>query len=268
MPSTVIGEVTEVQNRQIGELFQEMPLTKRHWKSGFAIFFSFVIESWEMMIITLISGMIGSDLKLSSAQVGSLMGSIYLGMIPGCLIWGKLTDKIGRKKTMMWSTGLYGILSLISAFSPNYDMLWWMRFAAGLGLGGLMVASFPYFEELLPVKSRGRATVYLASGWPIGYLIAIGLTYVMGPLGWHWILGVSSLAGLWAFVIKAFVPESPYWAAGNGQQQTAKDAISYLANGQVSIDLKNTHLMVDAVQQGSFWKSSNRSFHAPPGYNC
>ncbi|EPZ45591.1 MULTISPECIES: MFS transporter [Alicyclobacillus] len=252
MPSTVIGEVTEVQNRQIGELFQEMPLTKRHWKSGFAIFFSFVIESWEMMIITLISGMIGSDLKLSSAQVGSLMGSIYLGMIPGCLIWGKLTDKIGRKKTMMWSTGLYGILSLISAFSPNYDMLWWMRFAAGLGLGGLMVASFPYFEELLPVKSRGRATVYLASGWPIGYLIAIGLTYVMGPLGWHWILGVSSLAGLWAFVIKAFVPESPYWAAGNGQQQTAKDAISYLANGQVSIDLKNTHLMVDAVQQGSF----------------
>ncbi|WAH39729.1 MFS transporter [Alicyclobacillus fastidiosus] len=245
-------EPTGAQNLQIGELFADMPLTGRHWKSGFAIFFSFVIESWEMMIITLIGGMIGSDFKLTSAQIGSLMGSIYLGMIPGCLIWGKLTDKIGRKKTMMWSVGLYGILSLISAFSSSYEMLWWLRFASGLGLGGLMVASFPYFEELLPVKSRGRATVYLASGWPIGYLIAIGLTYALRPLGWHWILAISSLAGLWAFVIKAMVPESPYWAAGNGQQQVAKDAIQYLAKDQVRVDLSTAKLVVDNVRQGSF----------------
>ncbi|MCL6633136.1 MAG: MFS transporter [Alicyclobacillus herbarius] len=239
-------------NLQIGELFKEMPLTGRHWKSGFAIFFSFVIEAWEMMIIILISGMIGKDFKLTGAQLGSLMGSIYLGMIPGCLIWGKLTDKIGRKKTMIWSIGLYGIVSLISAFSGSYEMLWWMRFLSGVALGGLMVASFPYFEELLPVKSRGKATVYLASGWPIGYLIAIGLTYVLQPLGWHWILAVSSLAGLWAFVIKAFVPESPYWAAGNDKQQEAKEAIQYLSGGNIHTDLSNVKLVVDAVQQGSF----------------
>lgn len=237
---------------EVGQLFQEMPLTSRHWKSGFAIFFSFVIEAWEMMIIILISGLISKEFKLTPGQVGSLIGSIYLGMIPGCLIWGKLTDIIGRKRTMIWSIALYGVISLISAMSTTYGMLWWMRFAAGLALGGLMVASFPYFEELLPVRSRGRATVYLASGWPVGFLIAIGLTYFLQSAGWHWILAVSSLAGLWSLVIWALVPESPYWAAGKGQQKTAKNAILHLSAGRLNINLDKVDLVVEKLKGGSF----------------
>jgi putative MFS transporter len=239
---------------EVGQIFQEMKVTSQHWKAGFAIFFSFVIEAWEMMIITLISGLIGKDFHLTQGQIGSLIGSIYLGMIPGCLIWGKITDRIGRKRTMIWSLALYGIISLVSAFSVSFEMLWWMRFACGLLLSGLMVTSFPYFEELLPVRSRGRATVYLASGWPIGYLIAIGITYLFQGDGWHWILAVSSLAGLWAFVIWVSVPESPYWAAGNGQQDTAKSTIQRLTNGRLTTNLDTVELVVQKYRQGSFFE--------------
>ncbi|MCK9906813.1 MFS transporter, partial [Frankia sp. Cpl3] len=100
--------------------------------------------------------------------------------------------------------------------------LWWMRFLSGVGLSGVLVATFPYFEELLPVKARGKATVYLASGWPVGFLIAIGITYLFMDLGWRWIIGVSSLAGLWFLVVAALVPESPYWLVGKGRQAEAK----------------------------------------------
>ncbi|MCL6446483.1 MAG: MFS transporter [Alicyclobacillus sp.] len=237
---------------EVGQIFQGMSLTSRHWKSGFALFFSFVIEAWEMMIIILISGMIAGDFKLTPTQIGSLIGSIYLGMIPGCLVWGKITDKIGRKRTMIWSLSSYGVISLISAFSGNYEMLWWMRFVAGLALSGLMVSSFPYFEELLPVQSRGRATVYLASGWPIGYLIAIGVTYFFQELGWHWILAISSLSGLWALVVQAWVPESPYWAAGTGRQSVAKSSIRYLTGGNVKVDLDGVDLVVERHKLGSY----------------
>jgi putative MFS transporter len=242
---------------EVGQIFKSMPLTVRHWKSGLALFFSFVIEAWEMMIIILISGMIAGDFKLTPAQVGSLIGSIFLGMIPGCLIWGKITDIIGRKQTMIWSLASYGVVSLISAFSGNYEMLWWMRFFSGLALSGLMVSSFPYFEELLPVRSRGPATVYLASGWPVGYLIAIGVTYFFQGLGWHWILAISSLSGLWALVVRAWVPESPYWAAGKGRQTIAKDAIRYLAGGNLNVELDRIDLVVEQHKQGSFLELFN-----------
>lgn len=243
---------TGKQMVQVGELFENMPVTRQHWKAGLALFFSFVIEAWEMMIIILMSSSIGKDFKLSGVQIGSLIGSIYLGMIPGCLIWGKLVDKIGRRKSMIYSLLLYGIISLISAFSGSYDMLWWLRFASGVALSGLMVATFPYFEELLPIKARGKATVYLASGWPVGYLIAIGISYYCSGLGWRWALAISSIAGLWLLVVAALVPESPYWLAGKGRQEEAKDVIRRLSEGKMATLLDGVELIVEKAKEGSF----------------
>src|SRR5512137_741023 len=156
-----------------------MTLTRDHWKAGVALFFAFVIEAWEMMIIIMASGMISRDFQLDERQLGSLMGSIYLGMIPGCLAWGKFADRIGRKKTVVASLASYGVISLASALLPTYWILWATRFASGVALSGVLVSAFIYFEELLPVKARGRATVYLASGWPLGMLIAIAVTHAL-----------------------------------------------------------------------------------------
>ncbi len=229
-----------------------MPLTREHWKAGIALFFSFVIEAWEMMIIIMASGMIARDFQLDERQLGSLMGSIYLGMIPGCLVWGKFADRIGRKKTVVASLASYGIVSLVSAMSPTYWILWWTRFASGIALSGVLVSAFIYFEELLPVKTRGRATVYLASGWPLGMLIAIAVTHALRTTSWHWVLAASSLAGLWALAVQALVPESPYWAAGQGDQELAKRGIERLAKGKLELDLAQVELTVEEHQQGSF----------------
>lgn len=248
---------------QVGQLFENMPVTGQHWKAGLVLFFSFVIEAWEMMIIILASGSIGADLKLEGAQIGSLIGSIFLGMIPGCLIWGKLVDKFGRKKSMIYSLILYGIISLISSFSTNYEMLWWMRFLSGVGLSGVLVATFPYFEELLPVKARGKATVYLASGWPVGFLIAIGITYLFMDLGWRWIIGISSLAGLWFLMIVAFVPESPYWLVGKGRQTEAKQVVRRLSEGKMEKEIDSVELVVDDVKEGSFIEIFRGKFLRP-----
>ena len=246
--------MTTTANRtvSVGELFADMPLTREHWKAGIALFFAFVIEAWEMMIIIMASGMISRDFQLDERQLGSLMGSIYLGMIPGCLAWGKFADRIGRKKTVVASLVSYGVISLVSSLSPTYWILWWTRFASGIALSGVLVSAFIYFEELLPVKSRGRATVYLASGWPLGMLIAIGVTHALRDTSWHWVLAVSSLAGLWAFAVQALVPESPYWAAGKGDQMLAKRAIERLAQGKLKVDLANVELTVEEHKQGSF----------------
>ncbi len=214
---------------EVGQWFESMPLTKTHWIAGLILFMAFVIESWEMMIIIFSSGAIGAEFDLSTAQIGSLIGAMFLGMIPGALLWGKLSGNLGRKRCMIWSIGLYGLFPLMSAFAPSFETLWWIRFACGIVLSGALVVTFPYFEELVPVKVRGRATVYLSAGWPLGVLVAIAVTVLFMDLGWRWVIGFSSLVSLWALAIYRYVPESPYWLAERGRAADAGDAINRLA---------------------------------------
>jgi putative MFS transporter len=158
---------------------------------------------------------------------------MFLGMIPGALLWGKLMGPLGRKQCMIWSIGLYGLFPLMSAFAPSYEVLWWIRFACGIVLSGALVVTFPYFEELVPVRVRGTATVYLSAGWPLGVLVAIGVTVLFMDLGWRSVIGFSSIVTLWAFVIYKFVPESPYWLAAKGRAAEANRAINVLAEGKL-----------------------------------
>lgn len=215
----------------VGGWFQEMPLTRQHWMAGMTLFIAFVIESWEMMIIIFSSAAIAKEFELSTTQNGSLIGAMFLGMIPGALLWGKLIGVLGRKRCMLWSIGLYGLFPLASAFAPNVEVLWAIRFACGVVLSGALVVTFPYFEELVPVKVRGTATVYLSAGWPVGVLVAVGLTVLLADLGWRWVIGFSSVASLWAFAIRAYVPESPYWLAEKGRFAEAGAAVERLSGG-------------------------------------
>ncbi|NOX51913.1 MAG: MFS transporter, partial [Gammaproteobacteria bacterium] len=154
---------------------------------------AFVIESWEMMIIIFSSGAIGADFALTTAEIGSLIGAMFLGMIPGALVWGKLSGTLGRKRCMVLSIGLYGLFPLMSAFASSYEVLWWVRFVCGLVLSGALVVTFPYFEELVPVNVRGKATVFLSAGWPLGVLLAIGITVLFMDFGWRWVIGTSTV---------------------------------------------------------------------------
>jgi len=224
---------TDSNARSVGEWFADMPLTRTHWLAGLTLFMTFVIESWEMMIIIFSSGAIGSEFELTNTEIGSLISAMFIGMIPGALLWGKLMGPLGRKQCLVISVGLYGIFPLLSAFAPTFEALWAVRFAAGIVLAGALVVTFPFFEELVPVRVRGKATVYLSAGWPLGVLTAIGVTVLWMDLGWRVVLGFSSLVSLWALVIARLVPESPYWLAEKGRTDEADASIARLSEGRV-----------------------------------
>lgn len=219
--------------RPVGAWFEDMPLTRAHWLAGITLFVAFVIESWEMMIIVFSSGAIAADFNLDTAQTGSLISAMFLGMIPGSLMWGKLVGTLGRKRSLMISIGLYGIFPLLSAVSTSFEMLWAVRFVCGVVLSGALVVTFPYFEELVPVSVRGKATVYLSAGWPVGVLVAIGVTTLLLDHSWRYVVGAGALVSLWALCVYRFVPESPYWLAAKGRTEEADAALTFLSEGRI-----------------------------------
>lgn len=238
----------------VGALFDDMPLTRQHWVIGLTLFVVFVVEAWEMMIIVLSGQGIKADLGISDPQLGSLMGAIFLGMIPGALLWGRLIDRIGRRRAMMASMGGYGLLSLLSCLAPGFDSLWALRFACGVLLAGAVVTTFPFFEELLPNKVRGKASVYLASGWPVGILLAVATAWLLGDMGWRWVLAGSSMASLLAVALVRGMPESPYWLADRGRFEEAKSVLRRLSGGAQSARIKHAVLQTrPAVSSGSIF---------------
>ena len=219
------------ESRSVGYWFEEMPLTRAHWVAGLILFVSFVIESWEMMIIIFNGATIGAEFNLGTGEIGQLIGAMFLGMIPGALLWGKLIDRFGRKSCLVASFLLYTPLPLLCVVAPDFQVLWWLRLIGGVVLSGVLVVTFPYFEELVPVKSRGRATVFLSAGWPLGVLVAIGVTALLGDAGWRWVIGISAITGLWALVAWKVLPESPYWFAEKGRTDESEASISWLSRG-------------------------------------
>ena len=218
--------------QSVGHWFQQMPVTRAHWAAGLVLFGSFIFESWEMMILILSSTSIANEFGLETSQIGSLIGALFLGMIPGSLIWGRLADRLGRKKSIILSFVLYAPLPLLCAVAPSYEVLWGLRFVCGLVLSGALVITFPYFEELVPVTVRGQATVYLSAGWPVGLLVAVAITALFMTSGWRWTIGFSSISVLWIYALYKWVPESPYWLAEQGRTEEANRVILEISQGK------------------------------------
>ena len=234
---------------QVGDVFHDVPLTREHFKCCLALFFVFAIEAWEMMIIVYTSPLIAQDFALDTLAVGNLIGAMFIGMLLGSLAWGKVAERIGRKRAIIWSLALYGMISLASAFAPNYMSLYGLRMLSGVAAVGMMVVTFAHFQELLPLRHRGALSVYLAAGWPVGMLLALGVTVWLLPLGWRAIIVLSSLGSLWALVVARWVPESPYWLAGANKQQQARSVIERLSLGAVIIP-EHVQLQIDQTTQG------------------
>ncbi|OPB02251.1 MFS transporter [Pseudomonas fluorescens] len=247
IPST--PHPTAAPNRNVGDVFRDVPLTRNHLRCCLVLFLVFAIEAWEMMIIVYTAPLIAADFSLDALALGHLIGAMFIGMLLGALAWGKLAEHIGRKRAIIWSLGSYGVISLASAFAPDYSSLYALRLLSGVAAVGMIVVTFAHFQELLPVRHRGALTVYLASGWPIGMLLALGATVWLMPYGWRAIIVLSSLGGLWAIAVARWVPESPYWLASVGRQEDAKATIYTLSQGSILIP-EGCELQVDRTTSG------------------
>jgi len=233
--------------RSVGELFEQLPFTGEHLKVGLLLFTTFVIEAWVLMAIVYCGDSIRREFAIDTVKLGHLISAIFIGMGLGSLFWGKISNRIGRKQTLIWSLGLYGVISMASAFAPDYASLYALRLVAGMAAVGIMVVIIVYFVELLPVRLRGPATVILSAGWPVGMLVAIALSHLLTDQGWRWMIAVSSFAGIWALVIWCHMPESPYWLAGVNRQSQARAVLRQLSGGQLIVPDTQT-LNVDAVK--------------------
>lgn len=132
----------------------------------------------------------------------------------GGFFLGNISDKIGRKKTMMLSVFVYGTGTLLCAFADSLWQLNVFRFCVGIAVGGLWSAAAALVSEIWPVAGRAKAFALMQTGWSGGGLLAaiFAWTFLDGgnPESWRNLFIYASIPAYFTLVfIWLFVKESP-----------------------------------------------------------
>jgi MFS transporter, putative metabolite:H+ symporter len=187
-------------------------------------------DAMEVLLIAYVLPAAGAEWNLTNTQKGLLGTAIFLGMLAGAWVWGRLSDILGRKIGFISTVAIDSVFGLASAFSPGFIWLLILRALTGFGVGGTLPVDYSIFAEYLPTKKRGHYLVLLEAFWALGAVLAAGLAWLIVPrLGWRALLAVSALPGLIIFFIRRGVPESPRYLLVNGKPEQARDVLGLVA---------------------------------------
>ena len=211
-------------------LERQQLLTINQWKIFVACFSSIMLDFFDVSLIGFVLAFFISDWHLTYAQSALILLSSGVASIPGAYFFGRLGDKIGRRKVFVLTIAIFSVGTGIMALTPDRDWIFLtvMRFIAGLGLGGLFTVELPLLQEFVPASKRGWISGLSSCSVPVGPLLAATLSAFLGPIiGWRGLFAVGLLPALMAFVIRVWVPESPRGLIGQGRVEEARRSLAW-----------------------------------------
>lgn len=152
--------------------------------------------------------------ELNSFRHGLTVSIALIGTVIGALFGGIPSDRIGRKKTLLWIAALYLISAVGSALSTNWYVFMVFRLLGGLGVGASSVTAPMYISEISPANRRGRLVAMFQINVVLGIVIAYISNYFIAgtsPDAWRWMLGVEAFPSILFLVMVMKVPNSPRW---------------------------------------------------------
>ena len=175
---------------------------------------------------------------LSAALHGLVMGSALYGTVLGSLIGGWPTDKLGRRRTLLFIGALYVLSALGCAFADNVEVFVVARFIGGLGIGISTVVSPLYISEIAPANYRGRLAGMFQFNIVFGIVIAFLSNAILAKIGgehaWRWMLGVAAVPSVVYSLMCFGLPESPRWLIGRKNDRAAGLAVLKLIEPEKS----------------------------------
>ena len=212
----------------VGTALDDAKISPLHVKVVALIAAGYFFDVIDLIVLgSLIPDMIAT--KFATGPEAAIIGSATVfGMFLGGIGQGEFSVRWGRKTVYQFNLLLFGVFTILGAFSPTVTWLAAARFVAGLGLGGEQPLAFAYAGEYAPKRIRGRilALVHFIGGacvWPIAALFTLAFR---DSIGWRGVWIVIGIGALIVWVLRFVLPESPRYLATHGR---GKEALEVLA---------------------------------------
>jgi MFS family permease len=205
-----------------------------------ALGIAWILDGLEITIASAVAGVLNTNatLGMSATAVGAIATVYLIGEVVGALVFGRLSDRLGRRNLFMVTLGVYLFGSALTALTFGRGAGWVLylyatRFVAGTGIGGEYAAINSAIDEMIPAKYRGRVDIAVNgtywAGAILGTLGELFLLHVLSPsLGWRLGFLLGPVLGLVILYTRRNLPESPRWQLMHGRADEAERSIRYI----------------------------------------
>jgi MFS family permease len=194
-------------------LLSEHPAGAAHWRIVALTFAAWIFDFYDLLLYSFLLVPVARELHLSPAQSSFALGMSLLMTAVGGIVFGVVGDRIGRRPTIALTVAIYGIGTLLCAFSHSLAEIVLYRSITGLGMGGGWAPGQSLIAESMPAESRARYAAYVQTGAPLGGLLAAAAAGFVAPrVGWRLTFALSALPALLVFIaVMLWLPESDVW---------------------------------------------------------
>ncbi len=199
-------------------------ITRQQWITLFAAQAGYMLDAMDVLLFVLTINVLRAEFHLSAAQAGLVSSFTLIFSAGGGIVFGVLSDRIGRARALIWSILIFSIASAGTALSWNLASLLFWRALIGIGLGAEWSTGAVLVAETWPAEHRAKAVGIMQSGWALGYMLAAGMTaWILPRWGWRPLFVAGLLPALLAWVIRRHVKEPEIWERRTPERTGLRD---------------------------------------------
>jgi MFS transporter, putative metabolite transport protein len=190
------------------------------------------LDGYDLAIIAGAFLLIVPLFDLSPAEISWIGGAVFGGMVVGALVFGQLTDRIGRRGAFLFVLALFVVGSTVSAAAVDVTGLLIGRILVGIAIGADLPVSTALIAEISPRRRRGQLTGLMQGFWFAGSLasalVALALYSTLGEDSWRWMFASGAVLAVVVMVLRTRIPESPRWTLQVGARKAARGHVPAL----------------------------------------
>ncbi|KAI0229437.1 Organic cation transporter protein [Lamellibrachia satsuma] len=185
--------------------------------------------SWQYDQSVFISSYVSAmDLVCDRASLVSVIQTIYMtGFLSGCIGFGQLSDRIGRRKTLIISLVCQVVFATAGIFATNYVLCVIFRFLVGATASGAFTTIFVFSMEIIGEKFRDATGIMVQAWFAVGLMILPGAAYfIRDHVHLQWLMAMTPVIMI---LYSFFIPESARWLVSQGRDDEATEILEKAA---------------------------------------
>jgi SP family arabinose:H+ symporter-like MFS transporter len=187
---------------------------------------------FDIAIITGAGPFLTEHFRLTDLNLGIAFSSLLFGCVLGSAAVGRVTDRYGRRKILLWVAVAFVLTSLATGLASSFGMFLIARFLGGLAVGGASILSPMYVAEISPPAVRGRMGTLYQMSIIIGILMSYTINYTLRNIGstnWRWMFITGAIPAIIFFLLLLRAPETPRYLVIAGREREAFDILKRIA---------------------------------------
>ncbi len=187
------------------------------------------LDGFDLGIISVVLPAMTKDLDVSAGWAGLIGASSLIGIFIGAPLFGRITDRFGRRIPFLVDILCFVVLGLLQAFAQTPEEMFAVRLLLGVAIGAEYAIGPPMLMEFAPAKDRGGSGAWLEVNWYGGFFVSVVLGYVLLDglgLDWRIVLATSVVPAIATLAMRHGLPESPRWLLSRGRKREAKAIVA------------------------------------------